>query len=150
MWKKMTTLFIIFGLLLMGLSIPKASAVKKVYMEITPNYTGTNAEYRFCFTIQKKLEIRQWIQLKFPKEIVFPSEKPDIPRPNPHCPDPYADAVWDMENKTIRLAINMELNPAGKGIEILLPPYLLAFRYAILKNQDLMCLLYVLKQNQTG
>ena len=117
MWKKMTTLFIIFGLLLMGVSIPKASAVKKMYMEITPNYTGTNADYRFCFTIQKKLEYGQWIQLKFPKEIVFPSEKPDIPRPNPHCPDPYADAVWDMENKTIRLAINMELNPAIEGYQ---------------------------------
>jgi hypothetical protein len=117
MWKKTTILFIIFALLLMGASVPKANAVKKMYMEMSPNFTGTNAEYRFCFTIQKKLEYGQWIQLKFPKEIVFPSEKPDIPRPNPHCPDPYADALWDMENKTIRLAINMELNPAIEGYQ---------------------------------
>ena len=112
MWKKMTTLFIIFGLLLMGVSIPKASAVEKVYMEITPNYTGTNAEYRFCFTIQKKLKVRQWIQLKFPKDIVFPSEIPDVPNPYPYCP---INVEWDMENKTIRFESHIEIDPAVEG-----------------------------------
>jgi hypothetical protein len=114
MWKKNIVLFIIFSFLSMTVIVPHANAVKKVYMEITPNFTGANAEYKFSFTIQKKLEVKQWIQLKFPKEIEFPSEIPDVPNPYPYCP---INVEWDMENKTIRFETHIELNPAVEGYQ---------------------------------
>jgi hypothetical protein len=63
-------------MLLAGLfffSSPQASyAIKNHWMEVIPRKVATGATYKFHFTIEKKLEVHDYIKLWWPVESTFP------------------------------------------------------------------------------
>jgi len=72
-------------LFLIGLSfgpiqLVPVKAVDKVWMEVIPRRIGMKADYRFHFSMEKKLERKQWIAFRFPPGTTM---NPPIPLDEP-------------------------------------------------------------------
>jgi hypothetical protein len=94
---------------------PKALAITACDVVVTPNIPGAQAEYIFYFSIEKKVEVYDWICLQFPKDIIFP-ELEEF--------DDSIEMRFDHYNKTITFLSHIALDPSIEGyrdIRITLP-----------------------------
>ncbi len=87
------------------------SAITDHYMAVTPRKIGAGATYKFNFTIERKLEVHDWIKLWWPVEVTFPK-----------LPDPIAErAAYDAERKRIIESMSIGLSPCSscQGLPII-------------------------------
>jgi len=79
--KKLLFLVVIISLLASTIAyVPTALGIKDFHMTIQPRKVGVPATYKFIFTIERKMEVHDWIKLGFPKGTII---EPPIPT-DPH------------------------------------------------------------------
>lgn len=114
-FKKLLAWVLCLVVLCCAFSTPKVHAITNCDVVVIPNIPGAMAEYVFYFSIEKKVEMYDYIKLHFPKDIIFPEQKPT---------PPGSDIMFDHEQKTIILRSNIALDPLIEGyrdIKLTLP-----------------------------
>lgn len=89
----------------------KAFATKNVWVEVDPNTYLSTATYKIHFTIEKTLQVHEWIKIIFPPETEFPKE---FPKPDPALPCNTPPEI-NYEEKSIKFFTHIELDPNKFG-----------------------------------
>ncbi|MDD5689004.1 MAG: hypothetical protein PHQ76_01845 [Caldisericia bacterium] len=112
--KSFSLLAILVLLIPFVISFPldKALATKNVWVEVEPNTIGSTATYKIHFTLEKTLHVHNWIKITFPYDTEFPEE---FPEPDPALPFNTKPPEIDYEEKSIKFATHLELDPGKEG-----------------------------------
>ncbi len=119
--RKVWVFLLVFTLLPWVFPAPSVHALKDFEVTVNPALPGVQAEYKFYFTIEKKLEVNQWIKFKFPKGTQLPLQEENDPPEPPEIPDPPGPRPpilrfeFDHENNIITFETYLELDPAIEG-----------------------------------